>query len=168
MEILELIATTGYLMSFLEEIRARAVETKRDLKKMPQALEVSKPQQTSFTDKVASVTEGLSSISVECVNFKVDLDEMTWLVQRLKEDDGKSLYNVSAEFQKPYEDKVDALKLKMEAEFVNWWKEMETHFQVKYTRLVISAGRVVTTILGYTKFLENDFSFIQQSRVQNV
>lgn len=55
-------------MSFLQEIKACAVETERDLKRLHEAVVMSDSQQASLTDKVAFLTVELSSIRVACAS----------------------------------------------------------------------------------------------------
>lgn len=96
-------------------------------------------QHKTLTDKFSSLTEKLSSIRVECANVKVDLNELTVLFQRLKDNVGKSLSGVSTKAHKNYENKFDAAKLKIQGALVDWWKKM-THFQIENARLGVSAG----------------------------
>lgn len=79
-EILALKTTTCSGVSSFQEVKTRAVETERGLKKSQETVAVSDSQQKSLTDKVSSLTKELSSIRVECVNVRVDLDEITALV----------------------------------------------------------------------------------------
>lgn len=59
---------------------------------------------------VSFLTEELSYVRLECESLSVDVDEMTPLVQRMEEDIGKSLFNVSTEVQKTYDDMAEAVK----------------------------------------------------------
>lgn len=65
---------------------------------------------------------------------------MTALVRWLKEDVGKLFSDVSTEALKAYKDMVDAFKLEIWEGFVEWWKKLETHFQVDLVRLAVSTG----------------------------
>lgn len=76
-------------------------------------------QQKKLVDKVVSLTEELSSIRVEQSNFNVNLDEMVALVKRVKDDVGKLLCNASTKIQKIYQDKVDAVERKIQADLVD-------------------------------------------------
>lgn len=92
---------------------------------------MSESQQTTLTDRIASLIEELSSIRVDRANLKADLDERAGLVQRLKDDVGKSLSNESTEAQKTYEDMVGTAKLKIQWDLVGKWTNLEAHFQVE-------------------------------------
>lgn len=89
--------TTGSLVSFIQEEKARAVEARRDPKKAQEAVAVLDSQQTTLKDKVMFLAEDPSSIRVKGGNLKADLDEMTALVQRLMGDDLMLLSSVSTE-----------------------------------------------------------------------
>lgn len=75
--------------------------------------------QNTLTDKVTSVTEELSSVNVERANFRVDLDEITELEQWMKDDVGKSLSSASTEVQRRYENIVEAVNMKIQADLVD-------------------------------------------------
>lgn len=83
------------------------------------AATVSYSQRKIFTNKVSSLTEEMLSARVERANLKLDLDEMTVLVQRMKGDAGKSMCDLSAEAQKTFEDMVWAIMLKFQADLVD-------------------------------------------------
>lgn len=59
-----------------------------------------------------------------------DMDELTALVQRLKDDVEKPLANVFKEIQKKYEAIGENSKLKIQEDIVDGWNKMETNFQV--------------------------------------
>lgn len=86
------------------------------------------------------MTEELSSVRVERANLRADLDEMTTIVQRMKENVRKPLSTVSREVQKTYDDMVDAVSRKIQEDLVDRCKSMETHFQDDSARLAVSAG----------------------------
>lgn len=88
---------------------------------------------------VVFLTEQLSWIHVERANLKEDLNEMTAMIQQLKDDIRKALTNVFTELQKIYEDTVDVFKVGILENFVDWWKEIETHFQVGFACLAVCA-----------------------------
>lgn len=110
------------------------------MKKAEETVALSDAQKKTLTDNVASLTEELSSICVERDNLKPDLDEMTVMEQRLKNDDGKWSSNVSMEVQKTYDDTVEAVKLNMQADLVNGLKRVQVLFQFEYGCLAVHAG----------------------------
>lgn len=97
-------------------------------------------QHKALTDKVASLTEELSSICVEWANLRSDLSEMTVLVQGLEEDVGRSLSGVSMVVQVTYENMVDAVIIEIQKNLADEWKKTETHFQVETARIAVIAG----------------------------
>lgn len=96
-EISELKTTPGSIVGALQEVKARAVETKGNVRKAQGNVGVSDSQRTMLIDKFASLTEELSSIPVQRTNRKADSYEITALVQRKKDGVGKLLSNVSIE-----------------------------------------------------------------------
>lgn len=74
-------------------------------------------------------------IRVDRANLRVDLDAMTALVQRLKEDVGKLLSNLFMEIRMTQDNMVEAVMLKIQENLVEGWKNMETYFQLDSTRL---------------------------------
>lgn len=90
-ETLELKTTTVSIVVFLLNVKARAAETERDLKNAQETIAVSGSREKTLEVKVSSLTEELSSVGVVPANLRADLDEMTTLVQQMKEDVGKSL-----------------------------------------------------------------------------
>lgn len=121
-KILELKTTTGSLAGSLQEVKACAFETVRELKKSLKTIAVSDSQQKTLIDKFMSLTEELSSIHAECANLMVDLDELTALVQLMEDDVRTSLSHVSTEVQKNCKDVFEAVKLNLQAGLVDWWK----------------------------------------------
>lgn len=99
---------------------------------------MSDSHEKTLTDKVSFHTEEPSLICVKRTKLKSDLNEMTTLVLRMKNDVDKSFSNMSTEVKKTYEKMVKAEKLKLQADFFHGWKKMETHFQVEYARLAVS------------------------------
>lgn len=63
------------------------------------------------------------SIRLKCVNLRSDVDAVTALVLRRKDEVGKLLSNVSTEVRKAYEDVVDAAKLKIQDGLVLGWEK---------------------------------------------
>lgn len=57
--------------------------------------------------------EGLSLINFEPANLKKALDAMMAPVQRIKDGDGKLVFNVSMNVQRTYENMVNASNLKL-------------------------------------------------------
>lgn len=94
-DISELETTTGSLVVSIQEVKSYAVKTKRDPEKGQEAVAVWESQQTTLTDNVSSLTEKLSSISVEREKLKANLNDMTVVGRKQKDDDGKF---VSKEF----------------------------------------------------------------------
>lgn len=74
--------------------------------------------QKRLKDKVCFQREELSSVRVESANLWADLDAMTALVQRMKDDIGKSLSKLSTELLKTYEDMVEMVKMKIQPDLV--------------------------------------------------
>lgn len=62
------------------------------------------------------MTEELFLFRVERDNLKADLDDMTALPQRMKNNVRRSLSNVPTDSQKFYEDMVKAFKLKIQTD----------------------------------------------------
>lgn len=91
----ELKTSTSSLVGFAQDVKASAVETKRDLKKAQKTLAVLASHKKAFAEKVSSVTENLSSVRVERTYLCVGLDLMTTLVQRIKKNVGQSFSNAS-------------------------------------------------------------------------
>lgn len=118
-EILELKTTTGLLVGSFHKVKARAAETERGLQKAQGAVAVSKLQHKTLKEKFTFLTEELSLIRVESANVKADLDEISALVYRLRDDVDKLISNVSTEVAKTYGDMVDAAKLKIQADLVD-------------------------------------------------
>lgn len=56
---------------------------------------------------------------MECANLRADLDQMTALVHQMKRDVGKSIFNLSTEMQKTYDNVVQAVKRKIEENLVD-------------------------------------------------
>lgn len=117
---------------------------------------MSGSQEKTLTDKVSSLTEELSSIRVKRANLKSDLNEMTALVQQMKNDVERSICNGSTEAKESYENMAKANKLKIEADLVDWWKEIETRFQVESTCLAV----------GDEEKLLHQYSDVQNSLVK--
>lgn len=76
------------------------IENKRDLKTTQETAAVSKAQQKPSTETISSLTDELSSIRVDRANLMAAMDEITALVQRMKDDVERSLSNVSTEVLK--------------------------------------------------------------------
>lgn len=85
---------------------------------------MSESQQKASADKIASLTEELSSILAIRAMLRTNLREMSMLVPRLKDDIGKSMSGVSMELQKSYEDAITAVKLNIREDLVDGWKRM--------------------------------------------
>lgn len=100
---------TGFVVGLLQEVKACAVETERDLKKTQEIISVSGFREKTLTEKVLSLTEELSSVRVECANLCSNLYEMTALVQWMKANVGKQPSTVSTKVQKTDEDMVYAV-----------------------------------------------------------
>lgn len=92
----------------------------------------------TLTDKVSSLTEKPSSARDEGSNLCEDLNEVTALALQMKDDAGKSLSNMSREVQKTYEDMVDAVYLKFQADLAEEWNKMKAHLQVESALLAKS------------------------------
>lgn len=116
-EISELMVA-GTVVGFLQDVKARAIETASSLKRASETSAVSGSLEKMLTETVSSLTEEFSSVHVERANFGVELDERTTLVQRRKEDVGK-LPTVSSKTQKIYDDTVHAFNPKTQKDFVN-------------------------------------------------
>lgn len=67
-------------MGFLQEVKSRAVETQRDLKKAQDTIAVLHSYQKTLTDKVSSLTGKVSSVRVERVKLRVNSDDKAALV----------------------------------------------------------------------------------------
>lgn len=65
---------------------------------------------------------------------------MTALIQPLKDSFGRSLCNIFRNVQKIYEDIVNDVKLKIQADLIDRWENMETPVQAKSALLAASAG----------------------------
>lgn len=81
-------------------------------------------------EKGSSLTGKVSSICVWHANHFADLDEITAVVKRMKEDIETLLSNVSTEVQMTYSDLVEALKQRTQEDLVNGWKKIKMHFHV--------------------------------------
>lgn len=82
--------TTGSFVGPFQEVKARAVWTERDLKIAHKTAAVLDSHQKTLPDKVSPLTEKLPSVGIERANLPADLNEMAPMVQRMKEDIGKS------------------------------------------------------------------------------
>lgn len=127
-EITELKTTTSSLVGSLQGVMVHENEIERDLKKAKKTVAVSDSNQKTFTDNVLSLMEERSSVRVKHANLCAELNEMTALVQRMKNDHEKSLSGMSTEYQKKYEKIDGAVMLKIEADHVDGWKNIETNF----------------------------------------
>lgn len=91
---------------------------------------MSDSHQKTLLDKSSPSTEKLSSVAVEHASPCADLDVMIAPVQQMKDSVDKSLADVCMEVQKKYNDIVEAVKHLIQADLVNGWIKMKTHFQV--------------------------------------
>lgn len=122
-----------------------------------------------MTDKVASLTTELLSIRVDLASHKTEWDEMTALVQRMKDDVEKALTDVFTEAQKAYGDTFDAVKLKTQADLVEGWKKLKTNFQVESVRVRgRRQRRAVTPVLGCAELPREKLRPFQKSLGQSV
>lgn len=103
-------------MGSIQEVKARAVEMKRDLNKAQESFAKSKSQQTTLIDYILSLTEEPSLVHIKPAIIKSDLGEMMALVQQQKNDVEMSFCNVSMEVQKINEEVVDVVKGKIQAD----------------------------------------------------
>lgn len=139
-EISELKTTTGLLVGSIRGVKARAFEYEKDLQKTQEVVAVWDSQYKALTDKVASLMEELTSIRLERDNLSSNLMEMAVLDQGHNDDVGKSLSSVSTEVLNTSVDMIAAVTLKIQADLVNEWKKMRTHFGVASACLALSSG----------------------------
>lgn len=132
----ELKTTTGSHVGIFQEIKVRAVETERDLTKAQKTVAVSDSQQELLADKVSSMTEELSSMRLGRANIKAVLDEIKSLVQRMKDNIKASLLNGSTALRKMYKDTVEAVKLEIQVDLVDWWKRWIITFRLSGDELL--------------------------------
>lgn len=100
-----------------------------DPKKAQETVAESGSRENTLTKKVLSLIEKLSALRGERTNDWVDLNEMTALAERIKEDFERSFPNVSMELQNTYDDMAEAIKRKIQNDFVYEWEIMATHFE---------------------------------------
>lgn len=80
---------------------------------------MSASREKTSTEKVSSLTEELSTVRVERFNLRTDSDEMTTVVRRMRKDFEKSLSALFTEVKKRYKDVVDAVKWKIQEDFID-------------------------------------------------
>lgn len=87
----------GCIVGSPQEVKARAVEIERDLRKAQETFAVSGSHEKVSEEKRLPLTEELSSVCVDHANLCADFDGMSALEERIEEDVGKSLSSVSTE-----------------------------------------------------------------------
>lgn len=122
----QLKTTTGCIVWSLQEVEVRTVETGRDLKMTPEIIDLYEFCDKTLKENVLSLTERLSSVCLERARLRADIDEMTVMVQQMKEGFGKFLPAVSMEVQKIYDDMAKSVEGKIQEDLVDGWKTMET------------------------------------------
>lgn len=127
-EILRLKMTTSSRVGYLQEVKARAIETKNNLQKAQEAVIVSVPHCKNLTDEVTSLTEDLPSISCERANLGADVREISVPVQLLRGYVENALSRVFTEVRKTYADTGGAVKSRNQEVLVDAWKKLMSQF----------------------------------------
>lgn len=99
-KISDLRTKNGSILGSLQKVKARAVDTERDLEKAQETITISNSRTRTLTEKVSSLKEEFPSVVIERVNLCADPDEMAAFVPRMKNYVETSLFVVSAEVQK--------------------------------------------------------------------
>lgn len=117
-EISELMAKCT-IVSFLQKVKARAIETVSDLKKASETSAVSGSHEKTLIEKVSSLMDEFLSVRVERDNFRVELDAKTTVVQRMKKDVRNLLSNVFTKAQMTYHNTGQPFNQKNQKNVVN-------------------------------------------------
>lgn len=120
------------------------------------------------TGNVPFLMEESSSVRVQRANFLSGLDAMMTLMRRMKEDTGKSLFNVFTKIQKTYGN-MAMLFNKNSSGSCRRMKEDRSSFSGRVSPFSGERRRrTVMKVFGGTEFFKNEITSFRQSRDQSV